>query len=463
MASTRRNLIASCAMALVILTSVGDIFLDGPALIVAGSAALVVYLVLCWRRFTGAAWLTTGLCAGLLVVVLIRGIPAAALLEGLSRMLFLAALLAGMGFLRTAAGSDPQITRAGHYLTAQPPGRRYLGLSFGSQFLGMLVNFGGLAILLEMTKQSIEAQRGRLPDSVLEWRLRRMTTASLRGFSLLPLWSPIGVGVNALLLAMPGLRYADLIAGGLAGCALLTLWGWLLDRRTAPKTPVPPGDAPPSAAPVLSLVAHILLLGLSIAVVKMISGASFQSALLIAIPLYSIGWAIWAQRRLSRPRRAAGGLLTASFHRFPFAAAEIGVFASAGLLSVLALQIVPTDAVHSALLILKQPWLLIVALNVTVFVLATFGVNPIITASVLATLVSQAEVPGLGDAPVALALAGAWSTVMGFTPAVTTVAFASAIIGRPARTVGLRWNGVYCLSAFALWTGIIAGWVAIMG
>ncbi|MDO5705394.1 MAG: hypothetical protein Q4G49_10040 [Paracoccus sp. (in: a-proteobacteria)] len=460
MPSSRRNIIASCAMSLVILSSVGDIFLDAPSLILAGSAALVVYFMLCWRQFTGAAWMTMSLCVGLLVLVLIGGISADALLGGMSRMLFLAALLAVMGFLRTAASSDPQITLAGHYLTGQPPGRRYFALSFGGQFLGMLINFGGLAILLEMTKQSIKVQRGRLSDNILEWRLRRMTTASLRGFSLLPFWSPIGVGVNALLLAMPGLRYVDLIAGGLAGCALLTLWGWLLDRRTAPKTPLPAAGPPQSAAPLLTLVAHILLLGLSIAVVKTISGAPFQSALLISIPLYSIAWAIWAQRPLSRPRHAAGRVLTTSFHRFPFAAAEIGVFASAGLLSVLALQIVPTDAVQSTLLILKEPWLLIVALNVTVFFLATIGVNPIITASVLATLVAQADIPGLGNVPVALALAGAWSTVMGFTPAVTTVAFAGAIIDRPARLVGLRWNGVYCLSAFALWTAIIAAWVA---
>ena len=455
------NVTASVAIVLVILSTILSVFVPVPAPGVISAVGLTVYFSLCWRRFSGAAWLTLSLCALLLTAELLVGVRPEALIEGMNRMGFLAAFLAVMGMLRVAASNDPEIRRAGEYLTGQPPGHRYIAMTFGGQFLGMLTNFGGLAILLEMTRRAIDTQRGAVPETTLEWRLRRMTTATLRGFSLLPLWSPIGIGVNALLLAMPGLRYVDLIGGGLAGCALFIAWGWFLDRISSPRPKSPLAPRTPSGArPLLTLAVHVVLLLLTIAVISALTGASFQSALLIAIPIYSLFWSGWSLRHTVGPTRAARQMLATSFSSFPRAAAEIGVFASAGLLSVLVLEVLPADLIEHFLHQLGKPWLIIVMLNSALFLLAVIGVNPIISASVMATMTGQIDIVGLDDVPVALALAGAWAAVMGFAPAMTTVTFAGSLIDRPASTVGPLWNGPFCISAFVLWTTTIAAWVA---
>ena len=102
--------------------------------------------------------------------------------------------------------------------------------------------------------------------------------------------------------------------------------------------------------------------------------------------------------------------------------------------------------------LIDAPWQMIALLNLSMFLLAAVGINPIITASVMGSLVTQLDVPGLSDAAAALSLAGTWGCVMGFTPLITTVVYAGALVGRPPWVVGIRWNGLYCLSSLALWT-----------
>ncbi|WP_370310944.1 hypothetical protein [Salipiger bermudensis] len=462
--TARAEALASTAITLVILNSILAVFLPHAPLGYVSAAALAVYFALCWRHLSGAAWMTLGLATALLAAELIHGVRPGAVIEGMNRMGFLAAFLAVMSMLRTAASSDPEIIRAGDYLTGQPPGRRYIAMTFGGQFLGMLVNFGGLAILLEMTRRAIGSQRGKVPDTTLDWRLRRMSTATLRGFSLLPLWSQIGIGINALLLAMPDLRYADLVGGGLAGCALFIAWGLLLDHFSSPRPqPSIPSQAPATPRPLFTLAAHIVLLVIAIATVGAATGTSFQSAQLLAVPFYSVFWAVWSLRQTTPPGTAAKLLLTSSFAGFSRAAAEIGVFASAGLLSVLILEVLPADLIEQGLRHLGQPWMIVVLLNATLFLLALIGVNPIVSASVMATMIGRFDISGLPDVPVALGLAGAWAAVMGFAPAMTTVTFSASIIHRRAWTVGPLWNGPFCISVLSLWTTAVSIWVAIYG
>lgn len=453
-----RRLVAQTCIVIVIAVSLGGIAVTAPALGIIAGIALGLYLALSWRQFTVATWISVGLCAILLIVALLRGIDLATLSRGLERMAFLAALLALLGSLRVVAGDAPEVLRAGRYLTTRPPGRRYLAMNFGGHVFGVLINLGGIAILLEMTRRSLDETSAHLPARLREWRLRRMTTAVLRGFSLAPLWSPIGLGMNALLLSMPGLRYGDVAPAGLAAAALFLGWGWLLDWAGAPRIPAGLRQGlPPDAADrggVLLLVMHVGLLAGMVFGLHAATGLPFQQALLIAVPGYSLIWAAWLGHNgpvgaMVMARNAAARTVS----RFPLAAAEIGVFASAGLLSVLVLELLPLGQVQAAVAaLISAPWQMIALMNLSLFVLATVGINPIITASVMGSLVTQLDVPGLSDAAAALSLAGTWGCVMGFTPLITTVVYAGALVGRPPSVVGIRWNGLYCLSSLVLWT-----------
>lgn len=445
-------------MIIVVLISLAGIVITSPALGIAAGIALALYLALSWQQFTVATWITVGLCVILLVLALLRGIDLETLSRGLERMAYLAALLALLGSLRVVAAAAPEVLRAGRYLTTRPPGRRYLAMNFGGHVFGVLINLGGIAILLEMTRRSLDETSAHLPAGLREWRLRRMTTAVLRGFSLAPLWSPIGLGMNGLLLAMPDLRYGDVAPAGLAAAVLFLGWGWFLDWAGAPPVPAGlrpgPGTGTGDWGGVGLLTLHVGLVAGLVFGLHAATGLPFQQALLIAVPAYSVIWASWLGHRgdagaMAMARRTIAGTVG----RFPLAAAEIGVFASAGLLSVLVLELVPLPQVQAAVAaLIDAPWQMIALLNLSMFLLAAVGINPIITASVMGSLVTQLDVPGLSDAAAALSLAGTWGCVMGFTPLITTVVYAGALVGRPPWVVGIRWNGLYCLSSLALWT-----------
>lgn len=450
--------VASLCIVIVVAVSYAGMAVASPVLGLIAGAALAVYLLLCWRQFTAATWITVGLCAVVLALALLRGIDLPTLARGLERMAFLAALLALLGSLRAVAATAPEIAQAGRYLTAQPPSRRYLAMTMGGHVFGLLINLGGMAILLDMTRRSLDDTAAHLSAYLRGWRLRRMTTAVLRGFSLVPLWSPIGLGLNALLLAMPGLQYGDVGPPGMAAAALFLGWGWFLDWLRAPR--IPPAQRPaftPDPADrggLLLLVGHVAALGGLVLGLHAVTSLGFQQALLVAVPGYSLIWAALIGRRtgigswVSMRRTAAG-----TVRRFSGAAAEIGVFASAGLLSVLALEIIPVDQVQALVAgTIGAPWQMVVLINLAMFVLATVGVNPIITAAVVGSLVSELDIPGLSDAAAALCLAGSWGCVMGFTPLITTVVYAGALVGQPPTVVGMRWNGLYCLSGLVLWT-----------
>ncbi len=453
-----RTLLAQICIVLVIAVSLVGIFVPSIVLGLTAGAALTVYLVLAWRQFTVATWITVGLCVALLSLALLRGIDMPTLSRGLERMAFLAALLALLGALRVVASEAPEVVRAGRYLTAQPPSRRYLAMSLGGHVFGLLINLGGMAILLDMTRRSLDETSGHLPPALRTWRLRRMTTAVLRGFSLVPLWSPLGLGLNALLLAMPGLAYGDVAPAGLAAAGMFLCWGWFLDWVRAPR--IPPSHRrrsvpdPADRGGLALLIVHVGSLGGLVLALHALSALGFQQALLIAVPAYSLIWAALIGRRAAGGSAAAiRRAITGTVRRFPAAAAEIGVFASAGLLSVLAVELIPIERVQALVAgYVGAPWQMVVLLNLSLFALATVGVNPIITAAVIGGLVAELDAPGLSDAAAALCLAGTWGCVMGFTPLMTTVVYAGALVRQPPMVVGFGWNGLYCLSSLVLWT-----------
>lgn len=451
--------IAQLCILVVVAVSLAEIVVRAAPLSLIAAIALAVYFALCWRLFTLATWVPILLSVLLLGVAAWQGTPLSTLAEAVDRMAFLSSLLALLGMLRIAAGLAPETARAGRFLTSQPPGRRYLAMNFGGHVFGVLINLGGLAILLEMVRRSLD--RPGLTPTQHDWRLRRMTTATLRGFSLVPLWSPFGFGMNAMLLAMPGLSYWQVGPVGLTASLAFLLWGWFLDWRGAPAVPStlrPPQTEPGDGLGVILLVGHVALLGTLVFALHAALSLSFQQALLLAVPVYSLGWvAVSARRQGAGAGTAISNMLRQTLRNFPRAAGEIGVFASAGLLAVLALAVIPVDQVQVMIEAVGfSAWQMVVLMSLALFVLATVGVNPIITASILAALVSEVSIPGLSLPAAALTLAGAWSCVMGFTPAITTVAFAGALVGRPAATVGIRWNGLYCLTALLGWTALMA-------
>lgn len=120
------------------------VFVPSATLIWVASALIVVFLGLNLRQFSIGTWVPVILSLAVLVVALPRGLPVELYLEACGRMIFLAALMAVLNTLRTAAARAPEVARAGQFLVGQPASRRYVALTMGGHLFGVLINFGGL-------------------------------------------------------------------------------------------------------------------------------------------------------------------------------------------------------------------------------------------------------------------------------------------------------------------------------
>lgn len=193
---------------------------------------------------------------------------------------------------------------------------------------------------------------------------------------------------------MPGLSYAQIGPPGIAAALLFLAGGWLLDQLTAPPRPAAPrpvGADPADRIGLVRLILHVAALGPAVFAIGALAGLDFQHALLLAVPFYSLGWAArLGMCEPSGPSAAVARVTALTIRRFPLAAPEIAILASAGLLSVLALEMIPTDRVQALVAGASAGgWQVILAL----FVLATVGINPIITAAVLGALVTRLDIP----------------------------------------------------------------------
>ena len=422
------------------------VFVDSAALDLAAGAALVAFLVLGWRRFTLGTWVPLVLSGVALALALRGGGAAATLLDGLDRALFLGALVAVFGLLRAAAAGAPEVALAGAYLTGQPPSRRYVAMNLGGHLFGMLINLGGLVILLDLAKRATDTPEMRaLPAWVRALKLRRMTLAVVRGFSTISLWSPLGFGVNVMLVTLPGLTYAEFGPIGFAVAVFVAALGWVFDwaggRRfrglALPPAPMPAGAGRGAAV----LVGHVTALGAMVIGVHAVSPLSVQEALIVLVPLYALGWAAAGGRGAAGARAT----LRAAWDRLGDTAGEVGIFASAGFLSVVLPAVVPVDLLRDLVAELGLGAVaMALGLTLSTVALALVGVNPIVTASVLGALASELAVPGLADPLIALALVGGWTVVIGLSPFITTVIMTAGIVGQPEWRIGFAWNGRFC-------------------
>ena len=417
---------------------------------------LIVYFVCCWPRIMVTAKALLLLCCALGLLVLLRPSGGDTLLAALSRMTFFPAFVAALALLRAAADASATVERAGRLLVNQPPSRRYAALTAGGHIFGILLNIGGLALLLDMTKRAntLDAAFGEV--RVVELREKRMTLAVLRGFSSIAFWSPLGLALNLLLACMPDVAWADVAPYGFAAAVLFMALGLVFDLLENPRATRPRAARadPGGAWAVAALVAHIAALsGLALAA-EFLTHFSFQAILINLVPLYAVAWLIGSALRQRRAPlcHAARTLRDKGVARWSNYANEIAIFAASGLLGVILADLAPRAALESAIVSLDAPAGVFAAgLSLAVVGAGLLGINPMISASILAATLSSITVPGLSEANILLALAGGWACIIGFGPLMSSLVMASAVIGRPPALVGLKWNGRFVPAAILLW------------
>ncbi|CUH81120.1 hypothetical protein [Tropicibacter naphthalenivorans] len=428
------------------LAAVGEIFTDSAGLRVAMAVGLTGFIALEARQMSRVALILCGLCIALPAYELATGTFDWALAgRSVERAGFFAFFLTSLSFLQFAAARSPLILRSGEILVFQPPGRRYLVLTFGAAIFGILLNFSTLGLLGTMIAKGVAPGTTPEEQRISAIRKQRMTLAMLRGFSSLPMWSPITVTMALITAAIPQVSYGQIAVYSTPLAVAILLLGWGLDRFSHPRRALPNLPETPSLlglAPLLGLV--VAVPSLAFAVAQALSVSLIQ-ALLLCLPLVSVGWLLIQTRSPRASATALGGELLPSW---PNMRSEIGLFAASAFLGVLVLPLIDTVALGQAITALGLSGGAVLALSAWLaFVLSMVGVSPIISVTILAGTLPNLAGLRIDPVAVAIALTATWSIVVNVTPFSASVRLSARMIDADPARVGLRWNMAYGVAA----------------
>ncbi|MCC5858999.1 MAG: hypothetical protein JJT90_12640 [Ectothiorhodospiraceae bacterium] len=393
--------------------------------------------------------------------------PAGSLLLALNRAAYFATFLAALSFLREAAETSPLVRRCGDVTINQPPGMRYATLSSGSFLIGILLNMAVLNLLGVMVRRANTLAAAGGNAAIQQIRNRRMFTAMIRGFSVIPLGSPLTITLALILSIVPGVRWWQVLPYGWATMLLILLLGWAWDRAVAPRHLA--GQLPAARPPAGAAwdITRFLLLVLAIfsaaVVVELALGIDLPLAILLTAPAAAIAW-----MTVQRSRRGVGRavvltgarLLKGAERQFSGMRAEVSVLCAAGLLGTLIAAVVPTTAFADFLgLMGLQGPVIGVLLVVLMVALSQIGLNPILVATIGLSSLAQPELFGLAPEMLALSVMAGWTLAIGCSPVTTSILIASRMAGVSPQTAGWSWNGWYTLGA----TAVMVAWLLLLG
>ena len=426
----------------------------------AGIVVLLLYLMTLKGQLTRMA---KGLlcAAGVLTLLALwrSPTPGQLLFEASGRFAFFATFVVALSMLRLPAYRSRLVRRCGQSMLLQPPSRRYPILSLGSALFGIILNIGVLNLFAAMIEKSntLSAAQGRA--WVREARQRRMMLALLRGFSLAPLISPMGIGVAVVLSSLPQVTWPQLAPYILGAAALIFMAGWAVDYFTGPHPPANKTYVTPSLRPLAQF--SVLLIGIVALVfsIAWLLELRLPIAALLGAPTGALLWLAWQRRRLG-----FGGLpaaITAVHRQLPWllspSANEIVVLGAAGYLGHVCVGLVDTQQLAPLLAVLDPLGTLNAVLAMLMVVgLAQIGVNPIVTVTLLVGLLPTMGIEGLTPELIGASLMVGWALALMSSPMTASMLILSRFTGVPATRIGYRWNGRFLIAAIpllALWFG----------
>ncbi|UXZ55685.1 hypothetical protein LOS15_06565 [Halomonas sp. 7T] len=426
----------------------------------AGVIALLLYLITLKGQLTRMA---KGLlcAAGVLSLLALwhSPTPGQLLFEASGRFAFFATFVVALSMLRLPAYRSRLVRRCGQSMLLQSPSRRYPILSLGSALFGIILNIGVLNLFAAMIEKSntLSAAQGRA--WVQQARQRRMMLALLRGFSLAPLISPMGIGVAVVLSSLPQVTWLQLAPYILGAAGLIFMAGWAVDYVTGPHPPASKGYVPPSLRPLAQFC--VLLIGIVALVfsIAWLLDLRLPIAALLGAPTGALLWLAWQRRRLGY-----GGLpaaMTAVHRQLPWllspSANEIVVLGAAGYLGHLCVGLVDTQQLAPLLAVLGPLGAFNAVLAMLMVVgLAQIGVNPIVTVTLLVGLLPTLGIEGLTPALIGASLMVGWALALMSSPMTASMLILSRFTRVPATRIGYRWNGRFLITVIpllALWFG----------
>lgn len=419
--------------------------------------ALLLYLALEWGRLRLNAKILVVLSLGLSAWSVRSLGSGEAVWTGFARGCYFPTFLAVLGFLREAAATSPLVRRCGHYLVNQPTSRRYVALTLGGHLFGILLNIGGLALLVSMLRQSNTLESAGGVAHVQELRERRMVTAVLRGFCSMALWSPLSIMLALLTASMPALRWSDFAPYGMGLSVAFLVLGWLFDRLFMPRRASAAHDEDTGHIGLVAAVAaQVIAITFLAYCIEEALGQRFLNAVLLVVPVYALVWAALQNKALGLAgsiQEGARQIARRSWDAFPTYGNEVAIFSASGVLGVVLIALMPHSVAHDLFAYVQEsPNALVVLMAWLVFVLGVLGLNPMISVSILAGTAAEMAIPDLSFAKIALGLIGGWVATVSVGPLVASMIILGNILDRSPAQIGLKWNGAFGLTFMALFS-----------
>ncbi|MFP3976423.1 hypothetical protein [Marinobacter sp. KMM 10035] len=424
------------------------------------AAAILLFLAVQWRQIHRTFQFFVVVAIGLgLTLWFNHDITWPELAAAIDRAAFFTFFLTSLAVLREAAGSSPLVRRCGTIMVNQPPGRRYLLMSFGSHLFSVMLNVGALNVLGTMVKRAIHYGDTDEQKRIAGIRSRRMLTAVLRGFSSIPLWSPTSVTMLLVLSAIPSLQWEHYAPVGLLLAAVFILWGAVLDRISYPQRKVTPG-ANHRLYYLLPLVLLVALIPATAIAVSVLTGLQMFSALLMCVPFIGVIWISFQYRR-SNARLAAALVARRVTRSFPVTFTnqrnEVALFASSGFIGVILIPLIDPAWINNWIeqANIGDAWLMII-ISLIILLSSLLAINPIITVTLLLGVLQQ--LPDLSIPPTVqvVVISLTWAVFAGLSPFTAALRFISNFSDVTPAVFGFIWNGVFNLTVLiALYAALL--------
>ena len=250
---------------------------------------------------------------------------------------------------------------------------------------------------------------------------------------------------------LPGMTWERILPFGLASSLLLLLAGWLVHAFAEPELGDIEGVTWESRLdwrPILGLITIVGGIFVGILLLRRIMGSSISEAVIVVLPAASLVWMLVQCLSMRQ------GILLRYGHRIRLLLSqtlsnqrtEIIVLATAGFIGGAGSGLLPYETMGQWL---RQIPYAYVALPLMVFwlvlVLGYIGVNPVITVSVIGTLIAQPEAFGIEPIFLGMVYLLCWSLTAQLAPFTASNLILASIAGVSSVVVVNQWNRRFAL------------------
>jgi hypothetical protein len=369
------------------------------------------------------------------------------LIDGLARSRIFLLLFFAVSWLQYPVGESPSLKSVREAILNQPPGKRFLVLSFGVHMLGAILNVAAVGLLSPILKAR--------SDPLLQ---RRLSLAVMHGFTSASAWSPFYIGMIVVLVAIPSLTWQDIALQGMALAPIMITGGWLFDRlRYRQKRSV--SDAPVSPSkPDVKIGKTALLLASLIALVFVsfkFFGVNIAVALGMICPPYTLIWYVSQSERQANKGQRFLSLCHKVVSGLPTLRNETLMFVAANIFGIGIATVIPAENLAEVLdLYIPILDLRIVSLAALFLGCGFIGLHPVVVVLTLGAILSP-ETMGLRDWVLGLVFLGCWGLTTMVSPYSGTTLIMSRFTGIASHVIGWRWAPLSVLFNAALMIAFI--------